>query len=119
MLPSDPFPAHTPMMHHGKGRASVFFPGHLRSTYTGTYTALSTQNRRSIFVWRAHSVLHSALAPAPVTFDHYGWRSIVTVYFISRWARDREIAAHKGTTSPTLSIHAPPHPGSVSRRPGD
>jgi hypothetical protein len=36
--------AHTPMMHHAEGRASIRFPGHLRSTYTATYTALSSQN---------------------------------------------------------------------------
>jgi predicted DNA-binding transcriptional regulator AlpA len=32
------------LMHHGEGRTSLRFPGHLRSTYTGTYTALSPQN---------------------------------------------------------------------------
>jgi hypothetical protein len=33
-----------PIMHHGEGRTGVRLPGHLRSTYTGTYTALSAQN---------------------------------------------------------------------------
>jgi hypothetical protein len=37
---------HTPMMHHGKCRASVRFPGHLRSTYTGTYTAVRRDQRQ-------------------------------------------------------------------------